>query len=67
VSKPYGLTGDFRVIRPTAVENHIWDAVQEAVLAGWTVEQFRREARQAWSQALDDTKREAERAWEPVP
>lgn len=40
-----------RVTRPTATEDAIWDAVDSAVLEGWTVERFRSECAEAWAHA----------------
>ena len=48
MSKPYGLTATFQVIRPTMAEDKIYEAVQAAQCERMSVEQFIREAREAW-------------------
>ncbi len=52
MSKPYGLTADFRIIRPTRIEDKVWDAVEEAVNAGWTPRQMMQEVRECWAESL---------------
>jgi hypothetical protein len=52
--KPPGLTAAFQVVRSTPAEDAVWRAVQEAQLAGMTVEQFLREAREAWAYELHE-------------
>ena len=49
--------------RITRTEDAIWNAVQEAVDEGWTVEQFRRECASAWAQKLRDEREHAQREW----
>jgi hypothetical protein len=45
-------------VRPhDRVADKIWDAVSEAVIAGWTPEQFRTEALSSWVQAVEDESR----------
>ena len=39
---------EFRVSRPSHVEDAIWKAVEGAVDANWTVESFRAECAEAW-------------------
>lgn len=56
--KPLGMIG-LAVIKPSRVEDRIWDSVEEAILAGWSPEQFKREAAQAWSQILRDQAKRA--------
>ena len=50
---------NMQVNRPSKTEDAIWDAVEEAIAAGWTPENFRTEAASAWCQLLRD---EAEHA-----
>lgn len=45
------------------VEDAIWEAVQEAISAGLTVEQFRKEAAEAWRQELQDQAERDAKAW----
>lgn len=42
----------FNVRQPSRVEDAIWDAVQEAIEAGWDAKAFKREAASAWEDAL---------------
>ena len=42
----------FNVRKPSRVEDAIWNAVQEAIEAGWTAKQFRQEAASAWEDEL---------------
>ncbi len=63
MSKPLGMgisitpSGPLlSVSRPSHVENTIWEAVREAVCAGWTVQHFKTEAASAWA---DEMKRQA--------
>lgn len=58
MSKPFGMTADFRIVRPSRVEDKIWEAVEEAFCAGWTPQQFISEARQSWDQANRDKAKE---------
>jgi hypothetical protein len=53
-----------RVARPSTVEDKVWRAVQEAILAGWSVERFRREAREAWDGELREQREDAARDWD---
>lgn len=39
---------------PSRVEDSIWDAVAEAIDAGWTPQKFRLEAAEAWETYLRD-------------
>jgi hypothetical protein len=52
MSKPLGLTHDLRVTRPSQTEDAIWDAVETAIGEGWTPEQFKIEAGEAWERKL---------------
>ena len=44
-------------------EDAIWEAVQEAITAGWTPKQFRNEARSAWDQELKNRAESEMREW----
>jgi ABC-type glycerol-3-phosphate transport system substrate-binding protein len=52
--KPLGMTADFRIVRPSRVEDLIWEAIREAVTANWTPTQAIQEMWQSWEQALRD-------------
>jgi len=49
---------DLRVSRPDPRDNRVidkvWEACEEALAAGWTVEKFIAEFRTSWTQACDD-------------
>jgi len=62
--KPNGLTVGLRVVHPTRVEDAVWQAVQEAVIAGWDVSRFRRECAEAWNHELEEERRLAKHEWE---
>lgn len=47
------------VTQPSSAEDAIWRAVQEALLHGYTPEQFRAEAAEAWAYELDQQKQHA--------
>ena len=51
MGKPAGLTPFLIVITSSSVEDTVWDAVQEAVDAGWDARRFRAEVRSAWAEA----------------
>lgn len=57
-----GLNGSMRVVMPTRVEDKVWDAVREAIDAGWTPQQFRYEIADAWEEHLRDDAKAAKRA-----
>jgi hypothetical protein len=58
--KPLGMTPDYLIVTPTYAQNTIWDAVEEAISAAMTPEQFKREAAEAWRHVLsEDAKRAA--------
>ena len=68
MSKPTGLAvvmdtasgvPQFAVKQSSRVENAVWDAVQTAVDAGWSPEQFKREVADAWQEKLRDDARHA--------
>lgn len=53
--KPLGMTMfPLQVVKPTPTEDAIWDAVEKAILAGWTPTRFKRECADAWRDALKD-------------
>lgn len=60
--KPLGLTATFQVVRPTAMEDKIYDAVESAMEHGVTVEDFFREAKACWRIALDEKRRSDQHA-----
>ena len=57
MSKPYGLTATFQVIRPTRAEDKIYEAVQEAIASNMTPTDFIREARKSWAHELREQAR----------
>jgi hypothetical protein len=59
--KPYGLTIDLQVTRPTRAEDAIWEAVKAAIAAGMTPRQFRIEAASAWEDELRQAAKDATR------
>lgn len=66
MSKPTGLAVRvdecgvrFAVSHSSRVGNAVWDAVQTAVDAGWSPEQFKREVADAWQEKLRDDARHA--------
>ena len=68
--KPPGL--EFRavpgsiIMRVTPVDrvaDKIYDAVQDAILAGWTPARFKREAAEAWDYELEQAKKAAASDW----
>ena len=68
--KPPGLqlgvdgNGAFmRVTRSDAATDAIYAAVETAIDAGWTVEQFRREAAECWSVYLRERERSDAKVW----
>lgn len=66
--KPPGLSLlPMRVIMPSHVEDKIWDAVEEAIRAGWTPSQFRAEASDAWQHELKAQARDAARDFRDPP
>lgn len=48
---------------PSLVEDRVWEAVQDAIDAGWTVEQFRRECAEAWGESLRDRMKDDMERW----
>lgn len=64
MSKPPGLTADFRLITSTRTEDTIWDAVRDAINANMTPTQFKREASQAWQHFLNEDAKAARDVFE---
>lgn len=50
--KPLGMTLDMRIIRPSPVEDKVWEAVREAIDAGWSPARMRAEIGEAWDGLL---------------
>ena len=50
-----------RVVMPSKAEDKIWDAVEEAIEAGWTPQRFKNEVANAWEEyfrrTANDTKK----------
>lgn len=69
MSKPHGLRFELtpdglpqaRVISPTAAEDAIHRAVEEAIAAGMTVRDFIKNARESWDIELSEDKKHADR------
>jgi len=63
--KPLGveinMAGSMSVTHPSKVEDAIWDAVEEAINAGWTPRQFKNEIAAAWVERLKQDARDADR------
>lgn len=66
MSKPTGLSLGIgseglrmRVNVATKTEDAIWDAVETAVIEGWTPEQFRMECAEAWEHRLREDAKHA--------
>ncbi|MDP2815077.1 MAG: hypothetical protein Q8O19_00175 [Rectinemataceae bacterium] len=51
--KPLGMTPFFQIVTPTSEENKIWETVSDLISAGWTPEQFKAEAAEAWAYELE--------------
>lgn len=64
MSKPLGMTADFRITHPDRVEDKVWEAVEEAIDAGWTPERFMREVRSDWSAYLAQKRKDDDRSFE---
>ena len=58
-----GHSLSMHVTQPNRVTDAIWEAVQEAVSAGTTVERFRREAAEAWDYEMKQRAKDAAAAW----
>ena len=46
------------------VSDSIWDAVQEAISANWSVERFKREASAAWDHELSERRKTEMKEWD---
>jgi hypothetical protein len=59
--KPLGISSAMRVVMPSKAEDKIWDAVEEAIEAGWTPQRFKNEVANAWAEyfrrTANDTKK----------
>lgn len=47
-----GIGGTMRVVHPSRVEDAVWNAVEEALCAGWTAQRLKAEFADAWGEAL---------------
>ena len=71
MSKPPGLsvalTGaggiSLRVTPSDRIADKVWDAVEDAIDAGWTVERFRREAAECWDGYMSEKRKRDADAW----
>ena len=50
--KPWGMTAAFEIVRPSRLEDTIYDAVESAVSSGMSPTDFFAEAKECWSIAL---------------
>jgi hypothetical protein len=50
---------------PSREEDRLWDAVQDAFLAGWTPEQLKNEVADAWADAAKEAAKAADRVLRP--
>ena len=51
------------VTKPSRAEDTIWEAVEEALCAGLSVEQFRREAATAWDYTIKQRAKDDAKVW----
>ncbi|MCR4340875.1 MAG: hypothetical protein NUW01_13425 [Gemmatimonadaceae bacterium] len=63
MSKPYGMTPWFEIVRPSEAQNAIYGAVESAIEAGMSVEQFRREAWECWEIVRREQAEREDKAW----
>lgn len=61
--KPLGMTPTFQIVKPDRIQDAIYEATQQAIDAGWTVDQFRREAAACWRIYLDERQRLDAEVW----
>jgi hypothetical protein len=65
MSKPMGMSATFQIIRPTPIEDKIWDAVELAIQQGMSPKEFIDETRYCWQEYLrekmNDDRKEFER------
>ena len=64
MGKPYGMTAAFQIIKPTHVEDAIWEAVEAAIFSNMTVDEFRRECASCWGMCLRERAQDDEKSWE---
>lgn len=62
--KPWGMTAAFQIVRPTPTQDAIYAAVEAAIDAGMSVEDFRCEAQECWEICLDEKVKADRQAWE---
>jgi hypothetical protein len=55
------MTWDMKITRSSRVEDKIWDAVEEAVNAGWDAQRFIREAHDGWAHKLSEDAKDADK------
>jgi hypothetical protein len=62
MSKPLGMTSTFQIVHPDRVQDMIWDAIQEARARGVTLDSFKAEVLDSWTEAArqdyEDAKKE---------
>lgn len=61
-----GLSDGVPYMRVTPTDyaaDKVWEAVREAIIAGWTVERFRSEAADAWKYELAEAAKHAAKEW----
>lgn len=59
MGKPYGLTATLEIIAPDRSTDAIWDAVEQARMAGMTARQIKLEMQLAWEHACEEEKRQS--------
>lgn len=64
MSKPLGMDVNFRIIKPTAVEDKVWDAVELAIDNGWTPKRMIAEVKDCWREYLADKSRDDMKSFE---
>lgn len=64
MGKPMGMSSTFQIIRPTAIEDAIWDAVQLAIDKGMDVRDFKDECRYAWQEYLKQKSYDDRKEWD---
>ncbi|MEE8113060.1 MAG: hypothetical protein V3T23_01775 [Nitrososphaerales archaeon] len=64
MGKPYGMTAGFQIVKPTHIQDVIWNAIEEAQMVGMTVEEFRRECAEMWSMCLRERADDDAKSWE---
>lgn len=51
------------VRQPSKVEDAVWEAVEQAIEAGWDPKRFKIEAEQAWEEKRQDDTKEEMKQW----